>query len=191
MVGVINPNANVSLAAQQSAAKEATYMLQPGDSFPSEGGNLTGSNMPAKSVNPLPAKAIAGIVAGAIVILLLGAVLAYFIGRVRKVKERRMRAAQVTTKMHRPLTAGRKASLPFTAADPYSTGMVYIPIKATDFAEYNHRLSGTKVQESEIKPLQTEGGETQVDPRTSGNESLKHNSEGPRQMPARTSSASN
>ncbi len=50
MVGVIDPNASVSLATQRQEASESQYMLAPGQSFPSEGGIPTGDVDPvAKS----------------------------------------------------------------------------------------------------------------------------------------------
>jgi plastocyanin len=158
MVGVINPNASVSLQTQKQAAKDAKYMLQPGDSFPTEGGVITGSPsnttvttttaMPKPSTNALPAGAIAGIVVGAIVLLILAASLTYFIGRTKTVKkEEKTRASLPFVQQQYGATAGghlSPVSRPSAAPlDPYSNGTVYIPIKATDFAEFNRQSGGT------------------------------------------------
>ena len=37
MVGVVNPNATMSLDVHRQAAKAAAFVLQPGDKWPTEG----------------------------------------------------------------------------------------------------------------------------------------------------------
>jgi plastocyanin len=156
MVGVINPNASVSLQTQKQAANDAKYMLQPGDSFPIEGGDITGSPssitttataVPKPSTNSLSAGAIAGIVVGAIVLLILAASLTYFIGRTKTVKKQEKALASLPA-MQQQYGAGAAGHLspvspPTAPLDPYSNGTVYIPIKATDFAEFNRQSGGT------------------------------------------------
>jgi hypothetical protein len=154
MVGVINPNASVSLQTQKQVARDSKYMLQPGDSFPTEGGVVTGSPsnstttaVPKPPTNSLPAGAIAGIVVGAIVLLILAATLTYFIGRTKTVK-RQEKARASLPPVHQQYGANAVGHLspvsPSTAPlDPYSNGTVYIPIKATDFAEFNKQSGRT------------------------------------------------
>ncbi|KAL2352135.1 hypothetical protein BJ546DRAFT_1080133 [Cryomyces antarcticus] len=115
MVGVINPNASVSLAKQRALAMQAAYMLQPGESFPAEASSSIASLAKAttfstattptyteeattsaavpKSANSQPspkglsAGAIAGIASGGAAVLLLGAVLFFLLGRTKTPKE--------------------------------------------------------------------------------------------------------
>ena len=52
MVGVINPNASVSLQAQLEKALQAPYMLTPGQPFPNEGEGGGRAPTPALTANP-------------------------------------------------------------------------------------------------------------------------------------------
>ena len=108
MVGVINPNASTSLVTQKQKAKDSTYMLLPGQPFPSEDQDPVGGGAAASSSTTsgtptaaktsaaapstsaeassshshgLAAGAIAGIVIGASAVALAAAVLLYFCGR--------------------------------------------------------------------------------------------------------------
>ncbi|KAJ9658307.1 hypothetical protein H2201_007866 [Coniosporium apollinis] len=114
MVGVINPNKSVSLQTQREIALDSAYVLNPGDSFPDEGGtsstmasstaapSLPTSSLP--SVSPTVAApaatpsehsnhsglspgAIAGVAIGSAAVLLLAAFLFYFFGRARTLQK--------------------------------------------------------------------------------------------------------
>ncbi|KAF2118871.1 hypothetical protein BDV96DRAFT_596685 [Lophiotrema nucula] len=99
MVGVINPNATQTLNAQKAAAKNAKFMVAPGDDFPSEAsstlafttGVATGqaTSAPASSHHGthLSGGAIAGIVVGAVAFLVICAALFFFVGRTKSLKE--------------------------------------------------------------------------------------------------------
>ncbi|ORY07680.1 hypothetical protein BCR34DRAFT_590234 [Clohesyomyces aquaticus] len=115
MVGVINPNATVSLEVQRQFAKNSSYMLQPGESFPAEGSPLpfTSSSSSASSTSTptssstsstaaastaaaaatssskstLGAGPIAGIAVAVVAIIVLAAALFFFIGRSKSLKE--------------------------------------------------------------------------------------------------------
>jgi hypothetical protein len=124
MVGVINPvtnlhlsmgginlpqNATTPLQTQIDLAKNSTYMLQPGDRFPSEGSqssevysstsptatsttsSSTASSTATSSSNgggsSFPKGAIAGISVGVVAIIGLAAALCFFVGRARTLKE--------------------------------------------------------------------------------------------------------
>ena len=52
MVGVINPNASVSLDAQLQQALQAPYMLTPGEPFPNEGEGEAAVPTPMLTANP-------------------------------------------------------------------------------------------------------------------------------------------
>ena len=94
MVGVINPNASTSLATQQMLARNSTFMLQPGEPWPSESDDpfpTSTSGSPAISTPAQPVTtshsssgvhpgAIAGIVIGVTALALLAAVLLYRCG---------------------------------------------------------------------------------------------------------------
>jgi hypothetical protein len=105
MVGVINPNATTSLATQIQLARNSTFMLQPGEPWPSEGSadpfttthttvattvttstatsrpNYTESAIEAKSSHTLSAGAIAGIPIAGVATVLIAAALLYLCGR--------------------------------------------------------------------------------------------------------------
>jgi hypothetical protein len=105
MVGVINPNATTSLVTQRQLAMNSTFMLQPGEPWPSEGAadpftttataratavttstatsqpNYTESAGEAKKSYTLSTGAIAGIAIGGLAIVLMAAALLYFCGR--------------------------------------------------------------------------------------------------------------
>jgi hypothetical protein len=111
MVGVINPNASVSIQVQSQDAKDSQYMLQPGENFPSEGSSTskpsaasstsdaneyassstasaTSAAVASKSSSSSLSKgAIGGIVVAAVIVLLLAAALFFFVGRARTLKE--------------------------------------------------------------------------------------------------------
>jgi hypothetical protein len=110
MVAVINPNANTSLEKQRQLAKDSSYMLNPGESFPPEGtpsalaslasssapptatstnGPATSSQAPTavSSSSPLSKGAIAGIAVAGAAICALAAALFFFIGRSRSMKQ--------------------------------------------------------------------------------------------------------
>ena len=98
MVGVINPNASTSLEKQRQLAEASTFVLVPGEDWPSEGSipsgvatsststpTATGS---AATVTAIPAHshglgagAIAGIAIGGAAVLLAAAVAIWFCGR--------------------------------------------------------------------------------------------------------------
>ena len=109
MVGVINPNGTESVAVQTQLAKNSTFMLQPGEAWPSEEQNpfttssaapsstsaptSTSSTVPAasattsaavaasKSSSGLSGGGIAGVVIGAAAVALLAAALLFMCGR--------------------------------------------------------------------------------------------------------------
>ncbi|KAF2468442.1 uncharacterized protein BDR25DRAFT_173938, partial [Lindgomyces ingoldianus] len=59
MVGVINPNASTSLEIQRQYAKNSSFMLQPGEQFPSEGGtssisSITSYTLASSTSTPTP-----------------------------------------------------------------------------------------------------------------------------------------
>ena len=108
MVGVINPAANTSLVVQRQFARNSSYMLQPGEPVPAEGGGstenpneysstasgtatattgtvaaATSSAAPAAATHhsSLGGGAIAGIAIGAAAVALLAAALIYMCGR--------------------------------------------------------------------------------------------------------------
>ncbi|KAF2671625.1 hypothetical protein BT63DRAFT_476508 [Microthyrium microscopicum] len=150
MVGVINPNASVSLAVQKDAAKNSKYMLQPGDSFPAEGssssstsssssGSSTSTTMPtvAASTNnqiqqkaSLPSGAIAGIVLGALGVLGLAAALFFFMGRTKTLQENVHR--QSMSAVTPPLPAHSSEPIYATGEPIYANGIMYFPVKPGD-----------------------------------------------------------
>jgi hypothetical protein len=105
MVGAINPNATTSLVTQRQLAMNSTFMLQPGEPWPSEGAadpftttatagatavttstatsqpNYTESAGEAKKSYTLSTGTIAGIAIGGLAIVLIAAALLYFCGR--------------------------------------------------------------------------------------------------------------
>lgn len=100
MVGVINPNASTSLSHQKQLAGESTFVLVPGEDWPSEGsipsGVATSSTTPtptqtattttttaaaASSHSGIGVGAIAGIAIGGAAVLLLAGVAIWFCGR--------------------------------------------------------------------------------------------------------------
>jgi len=109
MVGVINPNATTSLVTQRQLARKSTFMLQPGEPWPSEGPadpftttattgattvatstttttsqpNYTESAGEAKKSHTivLSTGAITGIVISGVAIALMAAALLYFCGQ--------------------------------------------------------------------------------------------------------------
>ncbi|KIW07719.1 hypothetical protein, variant [Verruconis gallopava] len=162
MVGVINPNSTELLSTQKAYAANSTYMLQPGEDFPSEAGASTtasSSNYPTSTESAssasssalaaatsttaentshkssFPAGAIAGVVVGVVAIIALAAALFYFIGRHRTVK-----AQQAVTGMlsAEKVTGGGGNSPVVPMAGPGESiigpgGMVYVPVQATNF----------------------------------------------------------
>ncbi|KAF2734022.1 hypothetical protein EJ04DRAFT_564591 [Polyplosphaeria fusca] len=100
MVGAINPNSSQTLAFQKQKAKEAKFMVAPGEPLPAEGsaslsapaGIATSTSAPPPvSSQPhgvhLSGGAIAGIVVGAIAFLVICAALFFFVGRTKSLKE--------------------------------------------------------------------------------------------------------
>jgi len=105
MVGVINPNATTSLVTQRQLARSSTFMLQPGEPWPSEGPadpftttattgatavttstatpqpNYTESAGEAKKSYTLSTGAITGIAIGGVAMVLMAAALLYFCGQ--------------------------------------------------------------------------------------------------------------
>jgi hypothetical protein len=102
-------NATTPLQTQIDLAKNSTYMLQPGDRFPSEGSqssevytstsptatSTTGSSTASSTAtssssgggSTFPKGAIAGISVGVVAIIGLAAALCFFVGRARTLKE--------------------------------------------------------------------------------------------------------
>jgi hypothetical protein len=54
MVGVINPNASTSLVTQKQLAKDSTFMLLPGEAWPSEDENPFQTSTSTSSATPTP-----------------------------------------------------------------------------------------------------------------------------------------
>ena len=103
MVGVINPNASTSLAKQQQLAEASSFMLLPGEDWPSEGSipsgvassstsstsptaatsapTVTQTTVAAAASHGLGAGAIAGIAIGGAAVLLGAFVAIWFCGR--------------------------------------------------------------------------------------------------------------
>jgi hypothetical protein len=97
MIGVINPNATQSFAAQMAYAENVTYQLAPGEPFPSEtptglprptstsgsnsGGGDGGDSDGGGGGGGLSTGAIAGIAIGAAAVLIIAAALIYLCGR--------------------------------------------------------------------------------------------------------------
>ncbi|KAK5089014.1 hypothetical protein LTR05_003238 [Lithohypha guttulata] len=100
MVGVVNPNANTSLERHRQLAEQSTFVLVPGEDWPSEGvipsgvatttsaPSSTATGAPATSAVPPPPShaalspgAIAGIAIGGSAVLLAAAVAIWFCGR--------------------------------------------------------------------------------------------------------------
>ncbi|KAL2850754.1 hypothetical protein BJY01DRAFT_245306 [Aspergillus pseudoustus] len=100
MVGVINPNSTMTWESQYSAAREAPYMLLPGQSMPAEGetdspgtgttphttasptSNPSPGTLPhSSSSSSLGAGAIAGIAVGAVSFVVILCVLLFILGR--------------------------------------------------------------------------------------------------------------
>jgi hypothetical protein len=158
MVGVINPNASVSIEDQITGAKNSKYMLQPGENFPSEGSSSSQESYPSSTSSlasasattsaaivssstkssSFPKAAIAGIVIGAIVLLGLAAGFCFFFGRAKTLKEEVNRQALHPSVMSMR-SPGHLSPAPPSIVDPMyqSGGTVYIPVKATDL----HRVS--------------------------------------------------
>ncbi|KAF2710145.1 hypothetical protein K504DRAFT_342636, partial [Pleomassaria siparia CBS 279.74] len=113
MVGVINPNATVSLATQKNLAGKSSYMLQPGEDFPPESPpsslpssaavspgiststpspTSTAASSPSATAAPaaphgLSIPIIVGIAIAGVAALALAAALFFFIGRWRTLKQ--------------------------------------------------------------------------------------------------------
>jgi hypothetical protein len=99
MVGVINPNDTQTLDRQIEYAKEAEFMVAPGEDLPTEASSTlshaTSAPTGATSSTPAPSGgssklsggAIAGIVVGAVAFLAICAALFFFVGRTKSLKE--------------------------------------------------------------------------------------------------------
>lgn len=121
MIGVINPNSTQTFAAQEQAARDSTFMVQPGQPIPKEGSaslSATGAAATATSTNtsaPAPhgvhlsGGAIAGIVIGAVAFLVLAAALFFYVGRTKSLKEMMHRKDATVTRTE-PSEAGWNGS---------------------------------------------------------------------------------
>ena len=139
MIGVINPNASVSLAAQRQNAAQSLYMLAPGQPFPSEGQIPAGDHNPAQpdsgttsptssassrqaSKGALQTKlsngAIAGIVLAAVFVVCILGALFFLLGRHKTIMQLMHRGdfndKQTSAIASEPTSASRPASGAFT-----------------------------------------------------------------------------
>ncbi|KAH9876957.1 hypothetical protein IAQ61_002318, partial [Plenodomus lingam] len=103
MVGAVNPSEDQDIEQQHQKAKDSTYMLNPGESFPAEGepdagyggingtgagdGGGTVADTKANSKSSLSPGAIAGIVIGGIAVLVLAALVFFFWGRTKSLED--------------------------------------------------------------------------------------------------------
>ncbi|PVI04493.1 hypothetical protein DM02DRAFT_692266 [Periconia macrospinosa] len=100
MVGVINPNTSVSLTTHREFALNSSYMLQPGESFPSEisvvSSAASSSDSKSTSSNPnntapvgnkLSGGGIAGIIIACVSVILLATILFVFWGKIKRLKK--------------------------------------------------------------------------------------------------------
>ncbi|KAI9791599.1 MAG: hypothetical protein M1816_003685 [Peltula sp. TS41687] len=185
MVGVINPNASVSLAIQQELAKRSAYMLQPGEPFPAEASSSIASLAPAatsttaqagsnsnssSSHHRLSTGAIVGIAIGGAVALVLASALCFYIGRTKKLKQQINRDSTLTYGSAPPGTFGHGHTTgPFgptpgifeqpggTPGTTYTGSTAYVPVKQTDM-RYSHRSQ----QSDNIPPYTAELSEADM-----------------------------
>ncbi|KAF2097647.1 hypothetical protein NA57DRAFT_77899 [Rhizodiscina lignyota] len=171
MVGVINPNASVSLGVQKELAKDSDYMLQPGQDFPAEASSSivsmgatataesTTSNSATSTATPVPEGhssisngAIAGISIGGAAVVILGAALMYYVC-----------ARSRSHRHHQPLDPRYSAQpmpiAPGGGAPPEmisSGGVLYVPIAnapPNNMSNMSMRQSSVTVG-SDIPPYQ-------------------------------------
>lgn len=110
MVGVINPNSSVSLATHRQFARNSSYMLQPGESFPAESPSFT--EVPENSKDPsvndqagsskLSNGAIAGITLACISVIALAAMLFFFWGRLKGLRDELNRKSSTVVRNAEP-----------------------------------------------------------------------------------------
>ncbi|KAF2471382.1 uncharacterized protein BDR25DRAFT_334001 [Lindgomyces ingoldianus] len=131
MVGVINPNATQTLDDQIESAKEAKFMVAPGQPLPGEASSSlsvpssTSTSSPTSTPVPthsshhsnLSGGAIAGIAVGAAAFLVICAALFFYIGRTKSLKEVLDRRDATVTKTT-PMTAGTEFGTPGTPGYP-------------------------------------------------------------------------
>ena len=150
-------NATQVLSVQKQFAGNASYMLQPGEPFPAEGGNpsttssvsqpayptrtadgaaatsSTAAAAPVHHKSSFPPGAIAGVVVGAVAIIALAAALFYFVGR-----HRHMKATEAASGMVQGSEKGMSGGASPVAALPGEPvlgpgGMVYVPAQQPDY----------------------------------------------------------
>lgn len=148
MVGVINPSANTSLAHQRQLAEQSTYMLEPGESWPSEGAIPSGvanttsasqtssiptatatpaattSTAPSSSHSSISGGAIGGIVIGASAVLLAAGVAIWFCGRNSRRQTPHAPAQEV---VYAPSTPAQGYSKHMSTVSAYNVPPGYIP----------------------------------------------------------------
>jgi hypothetical protein len=129
MVGVINPNSTQTLASQIEAAKNADFMVAPGDKIPSEASSTL--HVPSATAQPptapasdhhhtLSGGAIAGIVVGGVAFLVICAALFFFIGRTKSLKEILARKDAIVNNTSTPGVDSGAAGTPAFTASSYS-----------------------------------------------------------------------
>jgi hypothetical protein len=142
MVGVINPNETQTLDAQIQSAKDADFMLAPGEDIPTEAsstlsGTTTPTSTPSASSTPahsggsskLSGGAIAGIVVGAVAFLAICAALFFFVGRTKSLKEVLERKDAT---VNRPETG----DMTHTMSPGYSAATPFSPHQSMQPSEY-------------------------------------------------------
>ncbi|KAF2454470.1 hypothetical protein BDY21DRAFT_104817 [Lineolata rhizophorae] len=163
MVGVINPNATVSLERQREWAEESSYQLNPGEPFPAEGSGSPSSDADSygsedddsdddhddHAHHGLSAGAIAGISIGAAAVVIIAGGLFFWMGRRPVAKEQARRSATVAPH-----------------PDPYaSTG--FAPVKQHPPADYRRsEMSG--VSYAEVPPYSEGYDEGRMSPAQGG-----------------------
>lgn len=97
MIGSINQNATLSLAAQLASINSSDIMLQPGEAVPEES-TPSSTSTPAAHHHgvSLSNGAIAGIVVAGVVVLALACALFWFVGRHRTLKTSLASASQTS-----------------------------------------------------------------------------------------------
>lgn len=146
MVGAINPNSTQTLAYQKTQAKQAKFMVVPGDPLPAEGSASLSAPAGAATSTPPPSSsnqshgvhlsggAIAGIVVGAVAFLIICAALFFFVGRTKSLKEVLKRNDATIANKTTPNTPGTEFGGPH---GPQSPG--FSPFSPTqNHAEYGN-----------------------------------------------------
>ncbi|KAF2200257.1 hypothetical protein GQ43DRAFT_418430 [Delitschia confertaspora ATCC 74209] len=177
MVGVINPNASMTLETQIAFAKNSTLELAPGDEIPPEAtGSLTQATngptaTPSAGANSastekhdhkstsLSGGAIAGIVVGCVAFLAICAALFFFVGRTKSLKEAINRNVATVTKIT-PGAPGTPA--PFSDyGSPMASPMLhgYSPVPSPGM---HHQSGDFSNMNTQLPPYQQHGvGEPQ------------------------------